>query len=95
MPYDTHGGGHRGESRLYCPGTEVKFSEMTIGAQRHELSRKISVPSEDNIGAQCRAPFASWQRTRGAQRPESSVSASASAVYYAPVHCIAVYYNVA
>ena len=33
MPYDTHGGGHRGESRLYCPRTEMKFSEMTSGAQ--------------------------------------------------------------
>ena len=32
MPYDTHGGGHRGELRLYCPKTEVKFSEMTSGA---------------------------------------------------------------
>ena len=53
MPYDTHGGGHRGESRLYCPRTEVKFSEMTSGAQRHESSRKISLPSEDNIRAQC------------------------------------------
>ena len=41
MPYDTHGGGHRGEFHLYCPRTEVKFSEMTGGAQRHESSRTI------------------------------------------------------
>ena len=34
MPYDTHGGGHRGESRLYCPRTEVNFSEMTREAKR-------------------------------------------------------------
>ena len=56
MPYDTHGGGHRGELRLYCPRTEVKFSKIMSGAQRHESSRKISLPSEDNIRAQCRAP---------------------------------------
>ena len=72
MPYDTHGGGHRVESRLYCPRTEVKFSEMTSGAQQHESSRKISLPFEGNIRAQCRAAFASGQRTRGAQRPKSS-----------------------
>ena len=53
MPYDTHGGGHRGESRLYCPGMEVKFSEMTSGAEQHKSSRKILLPSEDNIRAQC------------------------------------------
>ena len=52
LPYDTHGGGQRGELRLYCPRTEVKFSEMRSGAQRHESSRKISLPSEDNITAQ-------------------------------------------
>ena len=72
MPYDTHGGGHRGELRLFCPRTEVKFFERTSGAQRHESLRKISLPSEDNIRAQCRDPFASGQRTRGAQQPESS-----------------------
>ena len=58
MPYDTHGGGHRGELRLYCPRTKVKFSKMTCGAHRHKSSRKISLPSEDNIRAQCLAPFA-------------------------------------
>ena len=72
MPYDTHGGGHIGELRLYCPRTEVKFSEMTSGAQRDESSRKISLPSEDNIKAQCQALFAAEQRTRGAQQPKSS-----------------------
>ena len=53
MPYDTHGGGHRGESHLYCPRTEVKFFEMTSEAQRHKSPRKISLSSEDNIRAQC------------------------------------------
>ena len=67
MPYDTHGGGHRGESRFYFPRTEVKFSEMTSGEQQHESSRKISLPSEDDIRAQCGAPFASGQKTRRAQ----------------------------
>ena len=33
MPYDTHGGGHRGELLLYCPRTEVKFSKMMSGAK--------------------------------------------------------------
>ena len=32
MSYDAHGGGHRGELRLYCPRTEEKFSKMTSGA---------------------------------------------------------------
>ena len=30
MPYDMHGGGHGGESRLYCPRKEVKFSEEVM-----------------------------------------------------------------
>ena len=45
LPYDTQGGGHRGESHFYSPRTEVKILEMTSGAQRDETSRKISLLS--------------------------------------------------
>ena len=38
MPYDTRGGGHRGEPHLYCPRTEVKFSEMKSGVLKNLTS---------------------------------------------------------
>ena len=70
MPYDTHGGGHIGELRLYCPRTEVKFSEMTSGAQRHVSSRKIVLARErraQEVGArQGRGPLSKNSPSRGA-----------------------------
>ena len=47
MRYDRHGGGHRGESRSYCSRTEVKFSEITSGVQRHKSLRQTG---RDTLG---------------------------------------------
>ena len=68
MPYDTHGGGHRGELHLYCQRTKVKFSEMTSRGQRHESSGKISLLSEDNIRVQCQcAPLVLYPEANGSR----------------------------